>query len=472
MPGDLLAIMDFDSRLSSVSSSHEPLLGYKVPELRGFSYLELLHPDDRSVLDAAIDALVTGDETAEFEARVRCRSGLMRSFRFTIYLSGEDACIHSVGRDITDQKRLEQSLARAAAIIEASDDAILTKDTEGIITSWNAGAERLYGYSTEEMIGQPVSRIVPTHRAGEERGITRKIMSGARIDHYETERVRKDGTLVDVSLTASPVRDSTGQVVEASAIARDITERQQAERKLTDAAAELHRRSDDLERSNADLEQFAYAVSHDLTEPLRMVSSYLGLLARRYEGKLDQDADDFIAFAVDGATRMHALIEGLLLYSRVGTAEYALGPVDCGQIVRDTLATMEGAIKDSGAQIEVDELPTVCGDETQLSWMFQNLIANAIKFTDGEQPRVTVSARRDGADWRFVVSDNGIGIDPEHAERVFVVFQRLNERERYPGSGIGLALCKRILSRQGGRIWVEPRPGGGSNFYFTLPATA
>jgi light-regulated signal transduction histidine kinase (bacteriophytochrome) len=200
-----------------------------------------------------------------------------------------------------------------------------------------------------------------------------------------------------------------------------------------------------------------------------MVSSYLQLLARRYEGKLDRDADDFIAFAVDGAMRMHDLIEGLLLYSRAGTAKYVLGPVDSGQIVRDTIATMEGAIRDSGADIEVDDLPTVSGDGTQLSRIFQNLIANAIKFTDGEQPRVRISAHRDEADWRFVVSDNGIGIDPEHAERVFVVFQRLNERERYPGSGIGLALCKRIVQRQGGRIWVEPGSGGGSNFYFTLP---
>jgi PAS domain S-box-containing protein len=462
--------MDFDGRLRSVSSSHEPLLGYKVAELLGFSYLELLHPDDSSVLDSAIDALVTGAETAEFEARVRCRSGLMRWLRFTIYLRGEDACIHSVGRDVTDQKSLEQSVARAAAIIEASDDAILSKDTEGIITSWNAGAERLYGYSPAEMIGQPVSRIVPANRVGEERGITRKIMSGARMDHYETERVRKDGTLVDVSLTASPVRDSSGRVVEASAIAHDITERKQVERRLADAAADLQRRSIDLERSNTELEQFAYAVSHDLSEPLRMVSSYLQLLSRRYEGKLDQDADEFIAFAVDGAMRMHDLIEGLLLYSRAGTAEYALAPVDSGQVVRDTLATMQGAVRDSGADIEVEDLPTVSGDEAQLSRIFQNLIANAIKFTDGEQPRVRVSARRDGADWRFVVSDNGIGIDPGHAERVFVVFQRLNERERYPGSGIGLALCKRIVQRQGGRIWVEPRSGGGSNFYFTLPA--
>jgi PAS domain S-box-containing protein len=462
--------MDFDGRLRSVSSSHEPLLGYKVAELLGFSYLELLHPDDSPVLDSAIDALVMGAETAEFEARVRCRSGLMRWLRFTIYLRGEDACIHSVGRDITDQKSLEQSVARAAAIIEASGDAILSKDAEGIITSWNAGAERLYGYSPAEMVGQPVSRIVPPHRAGEERGITRKIMSGAQIDHYETQRVRKDGTLVDVSLTVSPVRDSSGRVVEASAIARDITERKQVERRLADAAAELQRRSDDLERSNTDLEQFAYAVSHDLSEPLRMVSSYLQLLARRYEGRLDQDADDFISFAVDGAMRMHDLIEGLLLYSRAGTAEYRLGPVDTGPVVRGTLAAMKGAIRDSDADIEVDDLPTVTGDETQISRIFQNLIGNAIKFTDGEQPRVSVSASREGADWRFVVSDNGIGIDPGQAERVFIVFQRLNERERYPGSGIGLALCRRIVQRQGGRIWAEPRPGGGSNFYFTLPA--
>lgn len=462
--------MDFDGRLRWVSASHEKLLGYAVAELLGVSYLDLAHPADRADMDGAIDAVVTGAETAGFEARLRGRDGSMRFLRFTIFLGREEASIRSVAWDVTREKRREHELARAAAIVQTTDDAILTKDCEGIITGWNPGAERLYGYSADEIEGQPISRLIPAHREGEEREILSRIMRGERIDHYETERVRKDGALVEVSLSVSPIRDSSGRIVEASAIARDVSERRAFERRLGEAMGELERRSEDLARSNEDLEQFAYAVSHDLSEPLRMVSSYVQLLARRYEGKLDEDADEFIWFAVDGANRMHDLIEGLLQYSRAGRAEYARRPVDLERVLRDTLLGMESAIGESGARIELSDLPTVCGDATQLSRVFQNLLDNAIKFTEAGPPRIEISAQRDGSSWRLAVSDNGIGIEPAHAQRAFVVFQRLNERDRYAGSGIGLALCKRIVERGGGKIWVEPRPGGGSTFYFTVPA--
>ncbi len=233
---------------------------------------------------------------------------------------------------------------------------------------------------------------------------------------------------------------------------------------------QLSKNAEELARSNADLQHFAYIASHDLQEPLRMVSSYMQLISRRYKGKLDADADEFIGFAVDGATRMQALINALLSYSRVGTQGKALEPTNCEKVLDDTLVTLQNAIEGSGAQISRGALPTVMADATQLGQLFQNLIANAIKFRNHRAPAVRISAESKGAEWVFTVADNGIGFDPEHADRVFVMFQRLHGREEYPGTGIGLAICKKIVERHGGKIWVDSKPGEGTSFHFTLPA--
>jgi light-regulated signal transduction histidine kinase (bacteriophytochrome) len=226
----------------------------------------------------------------------------------------------------------------------------------------------------------------------------------------------------------------------------------------------------DLARSNAELEQFAYVASHDLQEPLRMVASYTQLLARRYQGKLDQDADEFIGFAVDGARRMQELINDLLTYSRVGTRLLEVRTVDCGQLVDQVVVDLAAAIADRQASVTRDHLPLVLADPTQLRQLFQNLIANGIKFhRPGALPRVHVSASLNGEGWTFSISDNGIGIEPQYFERIFVLFQRLHGRDEYPGTGIGLALCKKIVERHGGHMRVDSTPAQGTTFRFTLP---
>jgi signal transduction histidine kinase len=236
------------------------------------------------------------------------------------------------------------------------------------------------------------------------------------------------------------------------------------------AALALAKKSRDLARSNAELEQFAYIASHDLQEPLRMVSSYTSLLARRYQGKLDQDADEFIAFAVDGATRMQRLIDDLLAYSRVGTRGNPFTDIDCNAVLKDVLDNLQLAIEENHATVTIGKLPVLPADASQLAQLFQNLIANAIKFHGEAPPSIHVDAQRQGDDWHFTVSDNGIGIAPEHFEHIFVIFQRLHGRADYPGTGIGLAVCQRIVERHGGQIWVESVPGQGATFHFTLPA--
>ncbi len=272
---------------------------------------------------------------------------------------------------------------------------------------------------------------------------------------------RKDGTEFPVEISLSPLEEPDGMLV--TSIVRDVSDRKRAEEQLRQAAAEL-------ESSNAELEQFAYVASHDLQEPLRMVASYTQLLARRYQGKLDEDADEFIGFAVDGATRMQALINDLLAYSRVGTRGRPFEATKTADIVDRVTADLDVAIKEAGATITRGPLPIVMGDAVQLGQLFQNLISNAIKFREERPPVVRINAEREGSAWRFSVQDNGIGIEPEYAERIFVIFQRLHSRAEYPGTGIGLAICKKIVERHGGHIWVESPPGEGTTFHFTIPS--
>jgi hypothetical protein len=240
------------------------------------------------------------------------------------------------------------------------------------------------------------------------------------------------------------------------------------EQRVAERTAELAERAKDLARSNTELQQFAYVASHDLQEPLRMVASFTQLLAKRYSDQLDDDARDFINYAVDGARRMQTLISDLLNYSRVGTQGKPLEHTDSEALLARVLESLQYAIEESRAVVSHDPLPVVLADPQQLGQLFQNLISNAIKFHGEEPPRVLISAERTGDEWKIAVRDNGIGISPEHGERIFVIFQRLHTKTEYPGTGIGLAICKKIVERHGGRIWIEPSPGGGTTFCFTI----
>jgi signal transduction histidine kinase len=263
------------------------------------------------------------------------------------------------------------------------------------------------------------------------------------------------------------VRQRTAALAELNkALEAEIRERERAEQAAVEAAKEL-------ERSNTELAQFAYIVSHDLQEPLRAVSGFLELIERRYASKLDEKGHQYIAFAVEGAQRMHHLIRDLLAYSRVGTHGKELQPTDCAAVYRDALANLQAAIAESHGDVQlISELPTLPGDRTQLTQLFQNLIGNALKFRDPDRPMIIrVEAKRSGVDWLFSIADNGIGIRDKDFDRIFEVFQRLHGRDKYPGSGIGLAVCKKIVERHRGKIWVESEPGKGTTFFFTLRAS-
>lgn len=383
---------------------------------------------------------------------------------------GERVGFGLVIADFTGEKRDEEQLRVSHAMFEGilaiASDAVVCIDASYRIFFFNQGAERIFGYAPREVLGQPLEILIPTRsRAGHSRQIDgfakSPVVSRQMGERGEIAGQRRNGEVFPAEASISKLEVGGTHVF--TAVLRDITDRKAAQEALARQAAELT-------RSNKELEQFAYVASHDLQEPLRMIGSYTQLLARRYGEKLDEDAREFIGFAVDGVTRMQALINDLLAYSRVGTREVTLEPVDMELVLERVLLTLEPRVVATGGTVENDPLPTVTGDHVQLSQLLQNLVQNAIKFSrPGVPPEVRVTARAEPREWVFGVADNGIGIAPEFRDRIFALFQRLHNREEYDGTGIGLAICQKIVERHGGRIWVEGAPGQGSTFYFTLP---
>lgn len=366
--------------------------------------------------------------------------------------------------DLTENRAME---ARYRGLLEAAPDAMVVVNEAGDIVLLNVQAEKQLGYRRDELIGQPVTNIIPEGFA--ERLIADGTRSAADAlaqqigTGIELVALRKDGTEFAIEIMLSPLESSEGTLITAAI--RDISVRNAAELQLATAL-------DELRRSNQELEHFAYVASHDLQEPLRMVSSYTQLLARRYAGQLDADADEFIGYAVDGATRMQRLIQDLLAYSRVGTKAHDFTPTPSGRALERALANLRASIEESGAIVTADELPQVVADEAQLVQLFQNLVGNSIRYQQsGSVAHIHVScAPADNDTWRFSVRDNGIGIDSQYFDRIFGMFQRLHGRDEYAGTGIGLAICKKIVERHGGTLTVESEPGHGSTFFFDLPA--
>jgi PAS domain S-box-containing protein len=477
--------------------------------------------------------------------------------------------------DLTASRTAELLLG---AIVDSSDDAIISKNLDGVITSWNKGAERLFGYTAEEAIGKTVAALlIPDDRQEEEPTILARIRMGERVDHFETMRRRNDGSLVDISLTISPVKDQHGNIVGASKIARDIAQRKKNELRLIEqarlldltgdailvrdrrdhilywnrAAGEIYgytceealgrishdllrtefpeplpqivetllrtghwsgelkhtcrdgsrivtlsrwiaerdqtgnairilesnnditervRAQEELRRANQDLEQFAFSASHDLQEPLRSIKIYSELLGRELESKLDGPARSYLEFLRSGATRMETLIRDLLAYTRAGEFEEPPAAVDANESLQAAVTALSSAATEASARITSDPLPTVRVHATHLQQLFQNLVGNSIKYRSPERvPEIHVGAKRQSGYWLFAVSDNGIGIEPEYNDSVFGLFKRLHTTDAYSGTGIGLAICQRIVDKYHGRIWVESEFGQGSTFRFTLP---
>jgi len=444
----------------------DELVGQKVKNIIPKGFAERLIADGtRTAAEALAQQIGNG-----IELTGRRKDG--GEFPIEIMLSPlesvEGILVTAAIRDISVRKNAEKHLAqmegRYRGLLEAAPDAMVVVNPGGDIVLLNVQAENKFGYSRDELVGQKIKNIIPEGFAERliadalrtaEDALAQQIGTGIEL----TGR-RKDGSEFPIEIMLSPLDSAEGILVTAAI--RDITARKKAEMHLLHTVEELN-------RSNEELGQFAYIASHDLQEPLRMVASYTQLLSRRYKGKLDADGDQFIAFAVDGANRMQRLIQDLLAFSRVGTKGQDLLDISSEDALQQALMNLCSALEESGAQVTHDPLPPVQADETQLVQLFQNLVGNAIKYQSPGVPRVHVSAARNGAKkWIFSVKDNGLGIDPQYFDKIFGMFQRLHKREEFAGTGIGLAICKKIVERHGGSISVESQPGQGSTFHFAL----
>ena len=499
-----IIVWDPSFKITRFNHAFERLTGLRAAEALD-KQLDTLFPEEsRDTFLEYISRTISGERWEVVEIPIKNIDGSVRTVLWNsanIYDKDGTAVIATIaqGQDITDRKQAEWALRETKDylenLIDYANAPIIVWDPTFRITRFNHAFERLTGLDARDVHGKPLDTLFPEMSKEDSLEYIKRTLSGERWEVVEIPIKNIDGSVRTVLWNSANIYDKDGTTALATiAQGQDITERKRAEEGLRKArdeleqrvqertadltkasmelearAQELAKKTEDLIRSNSELEQFAYVASHDLQEPLRMISSYVQLLSRRYEGKLDKDADDFIAYAVEGTKRMQQLINDLLAYSRVGTRGKPPVPTDFEDVFSEATANLKMATEEADAVVTHDQLPTAMADKLQMVQLFQNLIGNAIKFRGKDVPRVHVSAKQEGELWVFSVRDNGIGIDPQFHDRIFTIFQRLHGRDEYPGTGIGLAVSKKIVERHGGRIWLESELGKGTTFFFTVP---
>jgi PAS domain S-box-containing protein len=471
LAGSGIAHVALEGRFLRVNRALCRILGYSAAELTGLTVKDVSHPDDRNITDSDRGRLHSGQtDSAHFEKRYRRKDGATVWADLTVAVArdGDGRPLYEIAvfDDITERVNADEALRVQTERLHIGQAAarmiILDRDVVQDSLSWSDSPEWLRGPLPAS--GQYPNFADQVHAEDRERFLATRALAleTLRGQTQEFRVVRTDGQVLWLLARQKVFADDAGKAVRMLVALTDITDRKAAERELREA-------HDELARSNAELEQFAYVASHDLQEPLRMVASYTQLLGKRYGDRLEGDAKEFMAYIVDGAARMKQLIEDLLTYSRVGTRGREFRQVKLQAVLERARINLRAAMEESGAELTRDPLPEVEADDSQLAQLLQNLIGNAIKFRGKAAPRIHVSSIEKDDEFEIAVKDNGIGIEPQYFERIFMVFQRLHDKGQYPGTGIGLAICKKVVDRHGGRIWLHSTPGAGSSFHFTLP---
>jgi PAS domain S-box-containing protein len=475
---DLLCIATPEGYFEMVNANWERTLGYSPDELLARPFLEFVHPDDVEKTVIATNQLIEGHDAIDFQNRYRAKDGTYRWLSWNA--KQVDGMFYSTARDVTELKDAAAS-ARLAAVVESATDAILTKDTERRITSWNSAAERLYGYSEQEVVGRRVDLLAPPERRGEQQTIMERTLKGEVVQAFDTQRLTKDGLLIDISLAVAPIRNASGQVIGASSVARDISEEVVVRRELRDLSDQLERRVEErthelelanggLEAANRELEAFSYSVSHDLRAPLRAIDGFSNALSKRYAGQLDDPGRRMLERVRAGTTKMGDLIDSMLVLSRLTRRELKLQSVDLSAMARGIATELEDRAPERTVDIAIDDGLEAVADAELAHAALVNLIENAWKFTS-HQEHARIELTRADADGRtLVLRDNGAGFDVTYADKLFGPFERLHRNDEFPGTGIGLTTVQRIVRRHGGTVRGEGEVGKGAAFYFDFGA--
>ncbi|MFH0822584.1 MAG: PAS domain S-box protein, partial [Pseudomonadota bacterium] len=466
---DAIALYDIKGNVKYLNPSYNRIFGWRPDEIEARTVSDI--PDsEKDSFQALMNGInsdgtpVSGHDTIRLTKDGRLVHVSLSASRYNDH-EGKPAGIMVILRDITDGKLAEAALRQMSKVFMESIDPIFIRDLDGTIVDLNEAAERIFGWTRDELIGKSIKTIVPPERHDRVDELQERCKRGESVRNVEALRWTRSGEIVPVLVSLSLLTDDTGKPVGIATITQNLTELKRTEKMLRE-------RSADLERSNRDLEQFAYIAAHDLREPLIAVSAYLKLLNRCYKGKLDTDGEKYIEQALGAAQRMDTLIRSLLSYARLGSESSGFTTIDCEAVVHEALSNLDQVLSAGNASVTRDPMPTIVGDHSLMVQLFQNLVSNAVKFAGTGPPKIHMGVAHFSGEYHFYVKDNGAGIAEEHFDQIFRLFQRVSVTSDRPGTGIGLAGCKRIVERHGGRIWVESTPGQGSTFFFTIPDRA
>jgi PAS domain S-box-containing protein len=460
---DAIIGKDLEGTITSWNPGATKLYGYTREEALGKNIAMLIPPERLDDEPEILSQIKQGKRIEHYETVRMAKDGTRIIIALTVSPirndKGEIIGASKIARDISSEKEAERHNAMLAAIIESSEDAIVSKTLQGIVTSWNPAAERIFGWKAHEMIGQHIIKIIPPDRLEEEPKIISRIQAGERVDHFDTIRMRKDGSLFNISLTISPIRAKDGKIIGASKIARDITDRKTYERSIEEKNLAL-------EKINKELNDFAYIISHDLKAPLRAIGTLSYFIMEDYGPMLGEQGVEHLEMLVGRVKRMNNLIDAVLEYSRLGRGKERSTHVDVTQMVDDILASL--TIPEN-IKVTYEKLPVIITEKVPFGQVIQNLLSNAIKFIDKSEGKIQIGYRDLGAFHEFCVSDNGPGIDKKYHDKIFQIFQTLQPRDEFESTGVGLTIVKKAVEMKGGQVWLTSVPGEGTTFYFTWP---